>query len=218
MMSRHYGQKPLNSLDIFITFIIILTSFTKYLLMEKCYSGWPRWRTLGDSLYYSIFVCVCIWTSNVFKKNLGYMDFNQSFGVNISYTAIQWLRDRLFHSSKLVMLCFWKCEIAFNFFLYFLHLIKLLLRRKEMETCRYETWVWSQCGVSPLVSALSVHGGTQVSVAVPCRMRPPTNVVAILMLSVFEGKAMKEPYKVRSLCMRPGGTNIWQLKLEAKLE
>lgn len=58
------------------------------------------------------------------------------------------------------------------------------------------------------MSALSVHGGTQVSVAVPCRMRPPTNVVAILMLSVFEGKAMKEPYKVRSLCMRPGRTNI----------
>lgn len=58
------------------------------------------------------------------------------------------------------------------------------------------------------MSALSVHGGTEMSVAVSCKMKPSTNVVAIIILSMFEGKAMKEPYKVRSLCMRPSRTNI----------
>jgi len=58
------------------------------------------------------------------------------------------------------------------------------------------------------VSAVSVQGGTDVFVAVSCKMKPSTNVVAIIILSIFEGKAGKEPYKVGSLCMRPGRTNL----------
>lgn len=58
------------------------------------------------------------------------------------------------------------------------------------------------------MSALSMHSGTEMLVAVPGKMKLSTNVVAIIILSIFEGKARKEPYKVGSLCMRPGRTNI----------
>ena len=58
------------------------------------------------------------------------------------------------------------------------------------------------------MSALSMHRGSEMLVAVPGKMRLSTNVVAIIILGIFEGKARKEPYKIGSLCMRPGRTNI----------
>lgn len=58
------------------------------------------------------------------------------------------------------------------------------------------------------MSALSMHSGTEMLVAVRGKMKLSTNNVAIIILSIFEGKARKEPYKVGSLCMRPDRTNI----------
>lgn len=54
--------------------------------------------------------------------------------------------------------------------------------------------------------------------AVPCKTKHSTNVVAIIILSIFEGNAREGPQKVESLGMRSGRTNIWKLKLETKVE
>ena len=104
---------------------------------------------------------------------------------------------------------FLKCQIAFNFFLYFLHLIKALIERKTDRTLQIQDLglkpLWS---CPSLASALSIHRGSEMLVDVLGKMRLSTNVVAIIILGIFEGKARKEPYKTGSLCMRPGRTNI----------
>ena len=87
------------------------------------------------------------------------MDFNQSFGVNISHTGIQWLSDGLFHSSKIILL-FLKMSNCIQFFSIFSGFDKALIEKRE--TCRCKTRVWNQRGAAPLLSAVSVRGGTDV--------------------------------------------------------